>query len=126
VGDILVLSTGDIIVADGLVFERNTLKIFEGALTGESNAISKGVFEFKERGTFQVPADVDLQQMNVPGSTPQERAAKYEPTPSRTPLVFKGTPHSRPACESSSAFKSHALRNRFLAATNNNHAAWSS
>jgi P-type E1-E2 ATPase len=42
VGDILVLSTGDIIVADGLVFERNTLKIFEGALTGESNAISKG------------------------------------------------------------------------------------
>jgi magnesium-transporting ATPase (P-type) len=91
VGDILVLSTGDIIVADGLVFERNTLKIFEGALTGESHAISKGAYEFKERGNFDVPPDLDLQQMNVPGSTPEERAAKYEPTPVKTPLVFKGT-----------------------------------
>jgi Ca2+-transporting ATPase len=29
--------------------------------------------------------------MNVPGSTPEERAQKYEPTPLKTPLVFKGT-----------------------------------
>mmetsp|Transcript_24049 Transcript_24049/g.60409 ORF Transcript_24049/g.60409 Transcript_24049/m.60409 type:complete len:1134 (+) Transcript_24049:108-3509(+) len=91
VGDVLVLSTGDIIVADGLVFERNTLKIFEGALTGESHAISKGQFEFKEKGHFDVPADLDLQQMNVPGATAEERMATYEPTPDKTPLVFKGT-----------------------------------
>jgi Ca2+ transporting ATPase len=91
VGDVVVLSTGDIIVADGLVFERNTLKIFEGALTGESHAISKGPFEFKERGHFEVPSDLDLRQMNTPGNTPEERAAKYEPTPDKTPLVFKGT-----------------------------------
>mmetsp|Transcript_31673 Transcript_31673/g.77666 ORF Transcript_31673/g.77666 Transcript_31673/m.77666 type:complete len:1129 (-) Transcript_31673:386-3772(-) len=91
VGDVLVLSTGDIIVADGLVFERNTLKIFEGALTGESHAISKGNYEFKEKGHFSVPPDLDLQQMNVPGDTPEARAAKYEPTPDKTPLVFKGT-----------------------------------
>jgi hypothetical protein len=48
------------------------------------------MFEFKERGTYQIPSDIDLQQMNVPGATPQERSAKYEPTPSKTPLVFKG------------------------------------
>ena len=54
VGDCVVLSTGDIICADGLVFERNTLKIFEGALTGESNAISKGAYEFQEKGNFEV------------------------------------------------------------------------
>ncbi len=48
------------------------------------------MFEFKERGTYQIPPDVDLQQMNVPGATPQERSAKYEPTPTKTPLVFKG------------------------------------
>ena len=62
VGDCVVLSTGDIICADGLVFERNTLKIFEGALTGESNAISKGQYEFKEKGTFEVLKSLCLYQ----------------------------------------------------------------
>mmetsp|Transcript_6507 Transcript_6507/g.15343 ORF Transcript_6507/g.15343 Transcript_6507/m.15343 type:complete len:1163 (-) Transcript_6507:181-3669(-) len=91
VGDCVVLSTGDILCADGIIFERNTLKIFEGSLTGESHAIIKGNYEFKEKGHFPVPTDLDLQQMNTPGATPEERAAKYEPTPERTPIVFKGT-----------------------------------
>jgi Ca2+ transporting ATPase len=91
VGDCVVLSTGDILCADGIIFERNTLKIFEGALTGESHAIIKGNYEFKEKGAFSVPNDTDLTQMNVPGDTPEQRAAKYEPTPEKTPLVFKGT-----------------------------------
>ncbi|EKX39660.1 hypothetical protein GUITHDRAFT_114157 [Guillardia theta CCMP2712] len=110
VGDCVVLSTGDIICADGLVFERNTLKIFEGALTGESNAISKGQYEFKEKGTFevvkslllvsvlpdvnvQIPKDDDLTKF-FPANTSlsiEQMRDKYEPTPSKTPLVFKGT-----------------------------------
>ncbi|KAJ1482485.1 hypothetical protein T484DRAFT_1803807, partial [Baffinella frigidus] len=75
VGDCVVLSTGDILCADGIIFERNTLKIFEGSLTGESHAIIKGNYEFKEKGHFPVPTDLDLQQMNTPGATPEERAA---------------------------------------------------
>lgn len=42
VGDTIVLSTGDILCADGLVYERNNLSIFEGPLTGESHPIAKG------------------------------------------------------------------------------------
>eukprot|EP00286_Rhodomonas_abbreviata_P007986 CAMPEP_0181334288 /NCGR_PEP_ID=MMETSP1101-20121128/26162_1 /TAXON_ID=46948 /ORGANISM="Rhodomonas abbreviata, Strain Caron Lab Isolate" /LENGTH=1182 /DNA_ID=CAMNT_0023444219 /DNA_START=304 /DNA_END=3852 /DNA_ORIENTATION=- len=91
VGDCVKLSTGDIICADGLVFERNTLKIYEGALTGESVSISKGPYEFKERGHFDVPVDAELVQMGVPGNSPEERQAKFEPTPLRNPLLFKGT-----------------------------------
>ena len=47
VGDTVVLSTGDILCADGIVYERNTLSIFEGPLTGESHPIAKGQYEFK-------------------------------------------------------------------------------
>uniref|UniRef100_A0A7S0ETC5 Calcium-transporting ATPase n=1 Tax=Hanusia phi TaxID=3032 RepID=A0A7S0ETC5_9CRYP len=93
VGDCVVLSTGDIICADGLVFERNTLKIFEGALTGESNAISKGQYEFKEKGTFEIPKDDDLMKFFPANTTMtlEQMRGMYEPTPSKTPLVFKGT-----------------------------------
>ncbi|EKX34203.1 hypothetical protein GUITHDRAFT_119620 [Guillardia theta CCMP2712] len=93
VGDCVVLSTGDIICADGLVFERNTLKIFEGALTGESNAISKGAYEFQEKGNFELPTDEDLRKFFPADTTMslEEMKNVYEPTPHRTPLVFKGT-----------------------------------
>ncbi len=42
VGDILVLATGDLIPADGVLVEGHVLEIDESSLTGESDAIKKG------------------------------------------------------------------------------------
>ena len=91
VGDTIVLSTGDILCADGIVFERNTLSIFEGPLTGESHPIAKGQYEFKEQGTWEMPPDEDLKQYFPQGMTLEEMKKKFQPTPSKTPIVFAGT-----------------------------------
>ena len=91
VGDTIVLSTGDILCADGLVYERNNLSIFEGPLTGESHPISKGKYEFKEAGSWEMPPDEDLKQIFPPGMSLTDMKAKFQPTPNKTPLVFAGT-----------------------------------
>ena len=91
VGDTVVLSTGDILCADGIVWERNTLSIFEGPLTGESHPIAKGQYEFKEQGTWEMPPDEDLKQFFPQSMTLEEMKKKFQPTPSKTPIVFAGT-----------------------------------
>jgi magnesium-transporting ATPase (P-type) len=77
VGDTVVLSTGDILCADGIVYERNTLSIFEGPLTGESVPISKGQYEFKEKGTWEMPPDEDLKQYFPPAMTLDQMKVSY-------------------------------------------------
>ena len=49
VGDILLLSAGDYICADGRVFESHSLQTEESAITGESLAIEKGTGILPER-----------------------------------------------------------------------------
>jgi magnesium-transporting ATPase (P-type) len=77
VGDTVVLSTGDILCADGIVYERNTLSIFEGPLTGESHPIAKGQYEFKEKGTWEMPPDEDLKQYFPPAMTLDQMKVAY-------------------------------------------------
>jgi Ca2+ transporting ATPase len=91
VGDTIVLSTGDIICADGIVYERNTLSIFEGPLTGESHPIAKGQYEFKEDGTWEMPKDEDLKAFFPDSMTLDEMKQKYKPPPKKTPVIFAGT-----------------------------------
>jgi len=91
VGDTVVLSTGDILCCDGIVWERNTLSIFEGPLTGESHPIAKGQYEFKEAGTWEMPPDEDLKQFFPPDMSLDMMKQTYLPTPNKTPIVFAGT-----------------------------------
>ena len=46
VGDVVLLSAGDMVCADGVVFEKNDLGISEASLTGESVLKKKGAFVF--------------------------------------------------------------------------------
>lgn len=41
VGDVVILDTGDKIIADGLAFEENNLVVDEASLTGESEPVKK-------------------------------------------------------------------------------------
>jgi magnesium-transporting ATPase (P-type) len=98
VGDTVVLSTGDIICADGICYERNTLSIFEGPLTGESHPIQKGQYEFKEDGTWEMPKDDDLKAFFPDSMTLDEMKAKFKPPPKKTPIIFAGT-HVQVGCQ---------------------------
>ena len=40
-GDLMILEAGDYILADGKIIKSQTLKIMEGTLTGESEAVLK-------------------------------------------------------------------------------------
>ncbi|MBE5733644.1 MAG: calcium-translocating P-type ATPase, PMCA-type [Clostridiales bacterium] len=44
VGDVIIIESGDKIIADGRLIESNFLSIDESALTGESNAVDKDAF----------------------------------------------------------------------------------
>ena len=90
VGDTVLLTTGNVLCVDGIVYERNTLSIFEGPLTGESTPMSKGQYEFKEHGTWEMPKDEDLKQYFPPEMTLDEMKEKFLPTPKKTPIVFAG------------------------------------
>lgn len=43
VGDVCIVKYGDVIPADGIIFECNELKIDESSLTGESDLVTKGM-----------------------------------------------------------------------------------
>ena len=60
-------------------------------LTGESHPISKGQYEFKEAGTWEMPTEEDLKQYFPASMTLEEMKAKFQPTPNKTPIVFAGT-----------------------------------
>ncbi|MDR2748792.1 MAG: cation-translocating P-type ATPase [Bifidobacteriaceae bacterium] len=57
-GDILYLTEGDIVAADGIVLESNELKIAEAVLTGESESVSK--VKYPGATEFSLPKENDL------------------------------------------------------------------
>ena len=48
VGDVVMLSAGDEVCADGVIFEKNDIGISEASLTGESVLKRKGDFVYGE------------------------------------------------------------------------------
>jgi len=70
VGDVVLLSTGDQVCADGVIFKDNDLGLTESMLTGESVVKRKGAFKLEESDNPEAP--VKIQPTLFAGTLVQE------------------------------------------------------
>lgn len=74
VGEVMLLNTGDKIVADGIVIDSFGLAIDEASLTGESNPMKKGPKDSWCRSGTQVSTSSPHPGFYIPGCSPLPNA----------------------------------------------------
>ena len=82
VGDIVKITYGMIVPADGLIINSNGLKIDESSLTGESDLVSKmkneECIEFKQRALLKNNSSVKFHRSSIPSSLIFSGSTVYE------------------------------------------------